>query len=1115
MAINPTSMAGGEDEGIREIALDGLRYALLRHKGHNWRLASLSPLWREQIALLDSDPDPAALDSLESRGIWLARASTPPPLAVICGGLGASWPRMGLELYENFPAAREAMEGLASLADWDLLGLLEEDDQDKISKTRWQIPYIFLLEYAQWAQLRSLGLNPALVGGHSLGELVGLCLAGVYPPEAAWYLLDTRSRHMDKLESIESARGGMLAVSGDGEEIERTLAQWPNLHVANRNTPRQYVLSGPRAALLEARKSLRKNRVPAFMLNMNLAFHNPAMRILRDISLRRLNSLEMHAPEIPMLSCLSGSLYPDGQAAICECIANLDENTVDWPASVHAMREYFGIRNFLELGPQEIVCGLINELAPDAACFPSDSRGREALAMRQLCARLFAQGHLSFEAIAAQKAAREGMDAPEIIASPQTPAKREESAANAPLEEAGGEKAIVLELIAKEAGREAAELRPDMDLRFDLGLRSSRFPLLAQAVEQKLGRTIELENIFPLATLGDLVGFFLGQKEKSAPDSFPAHELSRFFQKKIHRPPLLLMEHDPAAKDDAAFRVLARDPARSLNLPPKNALMALCVQDGNILPKIWESAAIFGAKLAIPAHLLKKCRPLEKFGAILIPLDWGPEADPASLARALERLAEDHGEPGLIFIAPRAREISAGEYCGNLPEIIKACAEFAEKCVQTPALRLLQRWKNAPAIENAEGHAQWPREIAAFDARLFSLPYFKNDKCRIASLCDFPDSGEISNEAADMLPVWLFGDCPAFSLFTRAREGMAKKMWRASSPAFDFVYPDLKPEFPPRAELFQGACQFSRFANPQLSEHGGQGACRPQYPSNSTLYENCPWLPFSFALGAMMQGVEPLLPWLRFIAISDLRLGPALPLPAGISRECRLQAWTLHWIMHDKAMARLCKASLQARDLAANGRRGDFSLPVCEGTFLLSAAHPPIPPIWRKAPRLSPEREHAELLKKFYDCMGYGENWRILENFAPPRGEKNGLAGIAPAGSEKASIAYGENWRYRNILNMLEGLIQACAAALALDSREGEAPEPPELARALSDWRCAAIGFIRFDVEKAASSGKIHMQFRQSWREKNMARFDAQAYDEKGKILLTLHHIEFNRPAEE
>ncbi|MBD5538693.1 MAG: acyltransferase domain-containing protein, partial [Desulfovibrio sp.] len=399
-----------------DAALDGVRYARLSQSGAAWRLASLSPLWREEVAGLPPEPDAAALEALASRGIWLARDTAAPPLAVMCCGLGSLWPGMGRELYDNFPAARDAMDRVAALADWDILGLMDETDAEAVSDTRRQIPYLFLLEYAQWSQFASLGIAPALFCGHSLGELIALSLSGIYGLSEAWYILDTRAEHMAELEATATRDTGMMAVHAEAAVIDEIRAAWPDLYISNRNTPRQFILSGPREALREARAALRKRRVPAMLLNVSLAFHHPGMRILRDLSQRRLGALAMHPARVPMLSGITAGYYPDDQPSICRYITDLDENTVAWTDCVDAMWRRDGIRHFLELGPQDTLCGLVADCEPRALCLSAGRKGHEVAAMREACARLYALGHLSLplirETAAGRRLPEPGKDAP-------------------------------------------------------------------------------------------------------------------------------------------------------------------------------------------------------------------------------------------------------------------------------------------------------------------------------------------------------------------------------------------------------------------------------------------------------------------------------------------------------------------------------------------------------------------------------------------------------------------------------------------------------------------------------------------------------------------------------
>ncbi|MBO4314141.1 MAG: acyltransferase domain-containing protein, partial [Desulfovibrio sp.] len=395
-SLHPLTPPGGQAEQV----LDGVRYARILHGNAPWRLGAVNAAWREALVPLGAEPGADALSALAGNGIWLSPDESAGPLAVMCGGMGALWPGAGRGLYDAFPAARAAMDRIQSVADWDVLSLMDEKDPGKINATRWQIPYLFLLEYAQWSCLIELGLSPGLLFGHSLGELMALCCAGVYGPDVGWYILDTHAVHVAELEARASRRTAMMSVHAGLSVIEEVRAAWPDIVVVNYNTRTQFILSGPRDALGEARASLRKRRIPAIMLPVSLMFHSPGMRVLRDVSLKNLKALELNAPRIPVLSMASTGFYPDDAAGISRLIADLDETPVRWLENVENAWAKHGVRHFLELGPRDVLCGLVRDIEPGALCLACDRKDREIDGMREACARLYALGHLSWDGIA-------------------------------------------------------------------------------------------------------------------------------------------------------------------------------------------------------------------------------------------------------------------------------------------------------------------------------------------------------------------------------------------------------------------------------------------------------------------------------------------------------------------------------------------------------------------------------------------------------------------------------------------------------------------------------------------------------------------------------------------
>lgn len=520
-----------------EDVVNGVRLVGLNHKGQAWRLGSVVPGWIHEMAGLPVNPGPEDLSALSRKGLWLHKADTPPPVAVMCCGQGSVWPGMGRALYDTFPAARAAMDRIAAVAQWDVLGLLDEPELEKIILTRWQQPYLFLLEYAQASYLESLGFKPSVMSGHSLGELIALCLAGVYTPEQAWHILDTRATHMSELEANSTRDTGMMAVHGSEAVVEQALRDFPGLHVSNYNTPTQVILSGPRDVLMEARRALRKNKVPAIVLNVSMAFHHPSMRVLREISLEQLNRIDMKPPRLPMFSNITTGLYPDDRPSICEYIGDLDENSVRWVECVRNMWKDYGVRHFVELGPADTLCGLTADIEPQALCIPLGRKGKEVEGLRSAVARLYALGHIprprstaspapggpgsfmmaqepAFPANA--QAVSPALPAPATSAIPAD-APRAPAATEAPphVEE-------IMPLIMEATGYERHELGPDMDLRHDLAIRSSRFPLIMSAAEERFQISVRFEDLMGVATIRDLADTLARLRER--PVDAPARE---------------------------------------------------------------------------------------------------------------------------------------------------------------------------------------------------------------------------------------------------------------------------------------------------------------------------------------------------------------------------------------------------------------------------------------------------------------------------------------------------------------------------------------------------------------------------------------------------------------
>lgn len=532
------------------VSLDQVWYTEFEQADSRWHMGAVSDGWEKQLPLTVL-PGEEELKSLAENGIFLAKDQVKtPPLCVMCCGQGSIWPGMGRELYDYFPEARAAMDRLAACTNWDVLALMDEPDVETIGLTQWAQPYLFLVEYAQWSVFLARGLNPSCICGHSLGELIALCLAGVYSPETCWYILETRSRHVSELEARSRRETGMMGVYAGLDVIRNLQQQWPDIYISNYNTPEQFIVSGSRDTLQEARKYLRKQRIPAVILNIAMAFHHPSMRVLRDMDQRRLNMLDMYPSERPLVSCVTGQDYPRTQEGICSAIMDLDEQTVNWLPCVNGIIEQRGIRHFLELGPQDTLCGLVSAISPDVFCQAASLRGRERDSMRLALARLYSQGLLNHKCIV--QVAQDWQPMPEVQPRPPLQETEADRAAEDKTENVGIP--AVRELLAKACGMPAESLHGSMNLRFDLNLRSSYFPSLIDEAQKAIGVEVAFEDLINVSTIADLEKVFSGgalQEESSGSHTALGTMVQRPF-----------LARCLPGREEGSYTELAEDPSR-------------------------------------------------------------------------------------------------------------------------------------------------------------------------------------------------------------------------------------------------------------------------------------------------------------------------------------------------------------------------------------------------------------------------------------------------------------------------------------------------------------------------------------------------------------------------
>lgn len=334
-----------------DVDLDSLCYAAATSRRHFEFRAAILPDSRESAITL--------LSTLASNGdsteIIKGQARPKPVVAWQFTGQGSQYEGMGKNLYEAEPIFRTALDDcaaeLAKYREGDLLHIMFEDGE-LLGDTFWTQPALFAMHIALAELMKSWGIKPDVVLGHSLGQYAAACVAGMLDWKDGMHLIHERARLVGSLP----AGGAMAAVFADADDLQEVIETHQGLSIAARNGSHT-VISGPEASVDAAQKDLEKREIGSKKLDTSHAFHSELLDPILDEFEKVADAIEFRPSECPLVCNVTGEAIPPNQILDGAYWRKQLREAVQYEPSVRSLAG-LGCDVMIELGPLPILTGM-------------------------------------------------------------------------------------------------------------------------------------------------------------------------------------------------------------------------------------------------------------------------------------------------------------------------------------------------------------------------------------------------------------------------------------------------------------------------------------------------------------------------------------------------------------------------------------------------------------------------------------------------------------------------------------------------------------------------------------------------------------------------------------
>ncbi|PKM92669.1 MAG: [acyl-carrier-protein] S-malonyltransferase [Elusimicrobia bacterium HGW-Elusimicrobia-4] len=295
-------------------------------------------------------------------------------LALVFPGQASQYVGMGKEFYEKYPVAKETFDKANEILGYDLKKIIFEGHLEQLTLTKYTQPAVFVTSIAcfkVFTTAYSLLPTPCFSAGHSLGEYSALFASEVLSFEDTLKLVNSRANFLQS--TCEKTKGTMLAILGaEKNVVSEICAEASNIgacQAVNFNAPGQIVISGEIAAIEKAKEIAKSKKIKAIPLAVSGAFHSSLMK---EAAEKMKGELEKYVksfknPKFPVVSNCDAEITTDG-SKIPEKLVKQIAAPVLWIDSINKIISN-GCDTFVELGPKNIVSGMIKKISLTAKTF--------------------------------------------------------------------------------------------------------------------------------------------------------------------------------------------------------------------------------------------------------------------------------------------------------------------------------------------------------------------------------------------------------------------------------------------------------------------------------------------------------------------------------------------------------------------------------------------------------------------------------------------------------------------------------------------------------------------------------------------------------------------------